>query len=87
LGKRYFKILLDCGHVGNGNSIEVARYVTAKDCVDALTLGNRMPRVKRKHERTGTIRVTEISYSDYCAGKKSESVHSYRHTYKPLKCG
>jgi hypothetical protein len=28
--KRYFKILLDYGHLGNGNSLEVARFVTAK---------------------------------------------------------
>jgi hypothetical protein len=86
LKKRYFKILLDYGHLGNGNSLEVARYVTAKNCVDALFLGNRMPRVKRKREKTGVIKVIEISYSEYLKGQKKEANHAYLLTYKSRKC-
>ena len=84
--KRYFKILLDYGHLGNGNSLEVARYVSANNCVDALIMGNRMPRVKRKREKTGAIKVMEISYSEYLIGQENEAVHSYLLTYKSRKC-
>lgn len=85
--KRYFKILLDYGHLGNKNSLEVARYVKAKDCVEAFTLGNRMPGVKRKGEKTGTIRVKEISYSEYCMGQKTGADTLYLNTYKSRECG
>jgi hypothetical protein len=86
LKKRFFKILLDYGHLGNGNSLEVARYVTAKNCVDAFFLGNRMPRVKRKREKTGTIRVIEISYCEYIVGLKNELAHSRFYTSKTRQC-
>ncbi|HBC93732.1 MAG TPA: hypothetical protein DCZ10_12770 [Pelotomaculum sp.] len=84
---RYFKVILDCGHLGMGNSVEVTRYVRAKNCVDAFALGNRMPRVKRKREKTGTMRVMEISYSEYCVGQETESDTLYLNIYKPRKCG
>jgi len=86
LKKRYFKILLDYGHLGNKNSLEVARYVEAENCVDAFTAGNRMPGVKRKGEKTGTIRVVEISYNEYCMGQKTEAVILYN-TYRSRRCG
>jgi len=76
--KRYFKILLDYGHMGNGNSLEVVRYIQAKNCVDALVIGNRMPRVKRKGEKTGTLRVIEISSSDYYLGQKTSNTYKTR---------
>lgn len=85
--KRYFKILLDYGHLGNGNSLEVARYVIAKNCVDAFVMGNRMPRVKRKREKTGAIKVIEISYSEYLVGQKNKPVYSYYLTYNSRRCG
>lgn len=83
--KRYFKILLEYGHLGNGNSVEAARFVTAKNCVDALLLGNRMPGVKRKREKTGAIKVIEISHSEYIIGKKQAGLSAYL-TYKSGKC-
>lgn len=85
--ERYFKILLDCGHVGKGNSLEVSRYVAAKDNVDAFILGNGMPRVKRKHRKTGTLWVVEITYSEYCLCLIDEAMHPYLNTYKKRKCG
>lgn len=84
--KRYFKILLEYGHLGNGNSLELARYVTAKNCVDALLLGNRMPGVKRKREKTGAIKVIEVSYSEFLAGLKNKAAQSHLLTYRSRKC-
>jgi hypothetical protein len=84
--RRYFKILLDYGHLGNGNSLEVARYVTARNCVEALVLGNRMPGVKRKREKTGAIKVMEVSYSEYLAGRKNAALQYPLYTYKSQKC-
>jgi hypothetical protein len=55
--------------------------------VDAFLLGNRMPRVKRKREKTGTIRVVEISHSEYLVGLKNELVHACLITNKTQRCG
>jgi hypothetical protein len=84
--KRYFKILLEYGHLGNRNSVEVERYITAKNCVEALLLGNRMPRVKRKRKKTGAVRVIEIDYQEYLKGRQLELEHTYWQNSKKRKC-
>jgi len=82
LEERYFKILLHCGHVGTGKFLEVARYVTAKDCVQAFTLGNRLPRTKRKKNKTGTVSVKEITRMEYYWGLLNEATNPYLNIIK-----
>jgi hypothetical protein len=74
---RYFKILVDCGHMGIGRSIEITRYICAFNCVEAFIVANRLPRVKRKKEKTGTLLVSEISFMEYCIGKEEELENPY----------
>jgi hypothetical protein len=70
-----------------GNSLEATRYFAI---IDNASTGSRMLRVKRKrkHTKTGTILVEEISYSDYCAGLITQVVLSYleeaENTLEPL---
>lgn len=82
---RYFQVFLDCGHLGMSNSLEATRYFAT---IDNASTRNRMPRLKRKRTKTGTIRVAEISYSDYCAGLITQVVRSYlekaENTLEPL---
>jgi len=58
-------------------SLEVARHITANNYVDALYIGNRMPRVKKNSSKRGTITVVEISIEEFAKGKAEERENNY----------
>jgi len=78
MNERYFRVILMYGHVGRGKSLEVARHITARNCVEAFCIGNRMPRVKKKSSRRGTISVVEIS-ADLYAKRRAEEYKLWRY--------
>lgn len=82
---RYFKVLLSCSCLGMDDSLESTRYFAT---IDNASTGTRRSEVKKKRTKTGTIRVEEISYSDYCAGLITQVLQSYlekpENTIEPL---
>lgn len=83
---KYFKIIVNCGHLGGGKSVEVTRFIYA-DCMgDAFAMASKFPRVKCK--TSGGISVKgcwEISYEEYFEGKKLEAENPYLQITKSNK--
>jgi len=44
---RYYKAMVELGHVGSGNSRETCLYIYAKNISDAMKIAKRTPAVKR----------------------------------------
>lgn len=69
----YWKVILRYGHVGQRNSVEVARYLAFDEGVtlpDVCYSASQMPGVK------GTRPISyarEIDYSEYLIGKEAET--------------
>lgn len=61
---------------GMGNSLEVTRCIAAMD-KDPAWMGNSVLSVKKACTKTGTIKVEEISYDNYCAGIIAQAVLTY----------
>lgn len=72
---RYFSIVVACGHVGHGNSIEVTRYFEAEDILSAMDSARFMPRSKKK--ASCIKRISPITYDEYLAGKLEEAENPY----------
>lgn len=73
----YYKVLCDCGHLGIKRSICVPRYILAMNCIDAFLIVSAMPRVKRKRNKSGVVRVVEITNNAYFIGKLEEAKNPY----------
>jgi len=77
--EKYYLIVLQCGHVGRKNSVEVARYFKDFDILDAYISAKEMPRSKKKNTSVKTVK--EISYEDYIYGKEQEKSNPYLNTF------
>lgn len=61
---KYYKVMCERGHLGNGKSADLVFYFKAKDAYDALCKGKKMPAVK--HTRCPLV-VKEIEPHEYFA--------------------
>lgn len=80
MSKKYYLIIIECGHVGAGKSIEITRYFEDFSLVEAYYSAINMPRSKKKSDSIKFIK--EISYQQYCEGKLSEKLNPYLQTVK-----
>lgn len=76
---KYYELIVECGHVGMGRSLEVTRYFQADSVLSAFESAKDMPRSKKR--ASSVKQVVEISYSDYLLGKSEEKENSYLNTF------
>ena len=73
--KRYFLITCHRGHCGNGHSSAITFAFEAKNLIDAMDMGKRMPSVK--HTRM-IMAGKEISFEEYT---EYRAVNAYERSY------
>lgn len=69
---KYYKVTVERGHVGVGNSIETVFYFKARDAYDAMCLAKKMPSVK--HGKV-PLKTEEITAEEYYKGRQTSSYH------------
>jgi hypothetical protein len=62
---RYFEIILEFGHVGAGKSYDAARFVKARDIMEAFERALVMPGAKKKRFGADIKRIKEISQTEF----------------------
>ena len=72
----YFRVVVECGHVGAGKSFEAVRYWQAKNATHALSSASALPRAKRKN-LTVVKSVVPITRQEYALGLKEEAFNPY----------
>ena len=81
----YFKMILESGHVGAGNSLETVRYFRADNPVEMFSLAARIPRTKGKARGTGVKLIQPVSREEYLAGSRQEASDPYLNRRKNRK--
>lgn len=76
---KYYELIVECGHVGIGRSLEVTRYFEADSVLSAFESAKNMPRSKKK--ASSVKQVMEITYSEYLLGKLTEKQNNYLNTF------
>ena len=71
----YFRVVVECGHVGAGKSVEAVRYWQARNVSHALSSASTMPRAKRKLRTVKSV--TPISKQEYMLGLREEARDPY----------
>jgi len=72
----YFRVIVECGHVGAGKSFEAVRYWQAKSTTHALSSASGLPRAKRKN-LTVVKSVVPITRREYDLGLREEASNPY----------
>ncbi len=72
----FFKLVVECGHVGAGKSYEAVRYWQAKNASHALCSASALPRAKKK-DLTVVKSVVPISRQEYDIGLREEASNPY----------
>lgn len=73
---RYFLITCHRGHCGNGHSSPITFAFEAKNLIDAMDMGKRMPSVK--HTRM-IMAGKEITFEEY---KEYREINAYERSYQ-----
>lgn len=63
--KRYFLITCHRGHCGNGHSSAITFAFEAKNLIEAMDMGKRMPSVKHTRMIMAGKEITEEEYKEY----------------------
>ncbi len=82
---KYFKVVIEGGHVGAGKSYDMVRYMKGRDIGEIFLKVMSMPRVKRKGRSIAIKLIEPISYQEYLEGKKREKMDPYLLTRRPRK--
>lgn len=72
----YFRVVVECGHVGAGKSFEAVRYWQARNASHALSSASALPRAKKKN-LTVVKSVMPISREEYDLGLREEAFNPY----------
>ena len=72
----YFRVVVECGHVGAGKSFEAVRYWQARNASHALSSASALPRAKKKN-LTVVKSVMPITRKEYDLGLKEEAFNPY----------
>ena len=72
----YFRVVVECGHVGAGKSFEAVRYWEAKNASHALSSASALPRAKKKNLAV-VKSVIPITQDEYALGLKEEASNPY----------
>lgn len=73
--EHYFKIVVNCGHVGARKAIEVTRYFKGEDAVSCYFDAFFMPRSKKKRDCVKLVEI--ITQEEYFRGKEVERANPY----------
>ncbi len=66
---RYYKVMVQLGHMGYGSSRETNLYIYANGILDAIKIARRTPAVKHKKL---PINVVEITKEEFEEGRKKD---------------
>lgn len=66
----FYKAVIECGHIGAGNSIERVWFLKGNDPIAVLQRARMLPRVKRKDTLMSIKLLQRISKSEYIRGMK-----------------
>lgn len=69
----FYKIIIECGHMGAGNGFERVWFIKGENPVEVLQKARRLPRVKRKETSLAVKMIQEISREEYVNGMSSYS--------------
>ncbi len=73
----YYKVLMEGGHMGAGNSYDMCRYFSANNIAAIFDLLGKMPRLKSKGV-SGSVKLIEpISKEEFRKGRSSETRDPY----------
>ena len=64
----FYKAVIECGHVGAGNSIERVWFLKGADPISVLQRARTLPRVKRKDTLLSIKLLQRISKDEYICG-------------------
>jgi hypothetical protein len=78
MSEKYYLVIVKCGHLGFGRSVEITRYFKDYNVLNVYFSAKEMPRSK-KHS-TSVVRVKEITYCEYLKGKEEEKENPYLNT-------
>ena len=66
---RYFKVMVQLGHMGNGKSRETFLYIRANSILKAMSIAKKTPAVKHS---LLPLSIQEITREEYIAGRKED---------------
>ena len=69
---KFYKVTVERGHMGMGNSLETVFYFKAHDAYHAMCLARKMPSVKHSKLPLHTVEITEEEYRE---GRKVSAYH------------
>ena len=69
---KYYKVTVERGHMGMGNSLETVFYFKAQNAYHAMCLARKMPSVKHSKVPLKTVEITEEEYRE---GRKVSAYH------------
>lgn len=84
MNKKYYKVMVERGHIGAGDSLESAFYFEANNAYHAMCLARKMPSVK--HNKL-PLKVEEITMEEYLEGRKISAYHQEGQEYFKSKHG
>ena len=64
----YYKVIMECGHIGAGNNHEKVWFIKGGDPLSVLRTATRLPGVKKKHTIDSVKLIKEITRDDYRSG-------------------
>ena len=75
--KMFYKIVVECGHVGAGKGYDVVRYFQGENVPDVLTVIKKMPRVKAKKTSKSVKLIKSITEKEYRSGLDVQHANPY----------
>ena len=68
----FYKAIVECGHMGAGNSFEKIWFINGRDPIAVLERAKRFPRVKRKETSLAIKMIKRITREEYLDGIASK---------------
>jgi len=73
----FYKIVIECGHVGAGKGFDVVRYFQGDNVQTVLASLKKLPRIKAKRTSKSVKLIKAISEKEYRAGLNIEHSNPY----------
>ena len=70
----FYKIVVECGHVGAGKTFDVVRYFQGNNIHEIIRKARKLPRVKSKKSSKAIKLIKNISEDEYLAGVSFEFI-------------
>jgi len=73
----FYKLIIECGHMGAGNGFEKVWFIKGSNPLAILQKARTMPGVKRKETSLAIKLIKEISREEYMNGMNSKRAARY----------